>query len=223
MDEKLAKLAIEAKELFDYWEIGFADTLPAGYRERSPASITDPAAKEFLSFYDWLNDPFGLLIMGKAGVGKTWILTAIMNDVLMNCFRWSEKMTKHVAYYPASYLIYNLRNRNEAMFQNAISVSWLFLDDFGSENVTDFAREHFFTILDIRCQKKKPTFITTNLNFNEIGEKYGERFVSRLKEMCIPMQIDGQDRRTEIAKNRAEEFKQRKFKVVSINQGDKSL
>ena len=199
----------EMDQYLDHWEKDFSKTLPANYRDRHPLNIEDEPISAFLSSYNWLDDPFGLLIMGKAGVGKTWILTAIMNDVLMNCFSWSESMTKHVAYYPTSYLIYLLRNRDDKVFQNAISVSWLFLDDFGSENVTDFAREHFFTILDIRCQKRKPTFVSTNLNFNEIGTKYGERFVSRLKEMCIPMVIEGNDKRTEIAKQRAIEFKSR--------------
>jgi DNA replication protein DnaC len=216
------ELATETKplveELLDYWEKDFAKTLPANYRERFPQNIDDKPISDFLSSYDWLNDPFGLLIMGKAGVGKTWILTAIMNDVLRNCYAYSESMAKQVAYYPASYLIYLLRNRNDAAFQNAITVSFLFLDDFGSENVTDFAREHFFTILDIRCQKQKPTFITTNLNFNEISTKYGERFVSRLKEMCIPMSVDGNDKRSEIAMTRANEFKQRKYQSLK-NEG----
>lgn len=201
-------------EFIAHWEKPFIKTLPAKYRERHPVMIEDQPIKDFLSSYDWLNDPFGLLIMGKAGVGKTWILTAIMNDVLSNCYAYSEPMSKHVAYYPASYLIYLLRNQEKSAFENAIEVSWLFLDDFGSENVTDFAREHFFTILDIRCQKQKPTFITTNLSFNEIGTKYGERFVSRLKEMCIPMIVEGNDKRTEIAKVRATEFKTRTSKSM---------
>lgn len=209
----------DIKELISFWELHFSTTLPSGYRNRRPEQIEDPNVREFLSSYDWLNDPFGLLIMGKAGVGKTWVLTAIMNDVLENCFKWKEKMTTHVAYYPTSYLLYQLRGQDRDAFNNAISVSWLFLDDFGSENITDFAREHFFTILDLRCQQKKPTFITTNLTMNEIGQKYGERFVSRLKEMCVPMVLEGPDKRTDISKVRAEEFKQRKFKVVPIKTG----
>lgn len=215
-------------EFLDHWEKEFKDTLPAGYRERHPADIDSDEVKAFLSSYDWMNDPFGLLIMGKAGVGKTWILTAIMNDVLANCYSWSESMTKNVAYYPSSYLIYLLRNQDKKAFDRCIEVSFLFLDDFGAENTTDFAREHFFTILDIRCQKRKPTFITTNLTMQEISAKYGERFVSRLKEMCIPMIIQGNDRRTEIARDRAIEFKKRPIKQkwgtdLQVIEGDKSL
>lgn len=49
--------------------------------------------------------------------------------------------------------------------------------------------------------------------YTMLAIKYGERFVSRLKEMCIPMVVEGNDKRTEIAKQRAAEFKNRPTKT----------
>jgi DNA replication protein len=103
------------------------------------------------------------------------------------------------------FLLYKMRNapRGDDLLERCLNYKFLFLDDFGAENTTDFAREQFFTILDIRCQKQHPTYITTNLNPKEIREKYGERIFSRLKEMAIFVEIKGEDKRNAIYKKRS--------------------
>ncbi len=164
----------------------------------------------FLKPHDVLNDEFGFLLTGKSGVGKTFVMTAFMNKVLRAAYEWQMPMQKAAAYYPIGYLIYQLRTKRDGSeFHNCLDAQFLFLDDLGAENTTDFAREHFFTILDVRCQKKKPTFITTNLSMNELSAKYGERISSRLKEMCAILEIKGSDKRSDILKDRVAELKER--------------
>lgn len=193
-----------------YWQSSFENILPHDFQSKDLSKIEGGEEIAILKAYDEGEDDFGFILMGEVGVGKTFILMALMNKVLNACYQYEVAFSDYVAYYPIGYLLYRLRNhRDAAEFRTCLETKFLFLDDLGAENTTDFAREHFFTILDLRCQKRLPTFITTNLSFNELKEKYGERVVSRLKEMCIPITIKGRDRRVDVMKDRAQKLKER--------------
>lgn len=212
---------VNFEEKLGFWEMSFKDVLPAGYRSRTIDQMPESEERQIMSQYDDGEDQFGFVLMGKAGVGKTYALTALMNKVLEDCHKYDVRLSDFVAYYPVGYLLFKLRShRDPPEFDTCVNTKFLFLDDLGAENTTDFAREHFFTIIDLRCQKKFPTFITTNLTFNELKEKYGERVVSRLKEMCLPLSIKGDDRRTDMMKERMLELKNR-AKSLKLVGGEK--
>lgn len=214
MDKKNENIA-----RMESWRACYASTLPQSFSEKRLSEVEGGDEIAVLNAYDCDNDEFGFILMGEVGVGKTFVLMALMVKVLEACFRNDVYTSEYVAYYPVGYLLYKLRNdRNSSDFEKCLKVRFLFLDDLGSENTTDFAREHLFTALDLRCQKNKPTFITTNLSFNELNEKYGERIVSRLKEMCIPITIKGKDRRGDILKDRVQILKER----IKINQKEET-
>lgn len=204
----------------EYWESQFRDVLPAGYRTRTLDDLGAGDEAELLRKYDEGEDDFGFILMGKSGVGKTYALTGLMNKVIDACHRHEVSISRFVAYYPMGYLLFKLRGqRHPDEYDTCIKTKFLFLDDLGAENTTDFAREHFFSIIDLRCQKKFPTFITTNLTFNELKDKYGERVVSRLKEMCVPITMKGEDRRTDMLKDRMMALKAR-TKGLTVVEGN---
>jgi len=49
------------------------------------------------------------------------------------------------------------------------NVDVLILDDFGKQRDTDFAHERIANIIDQRHSAKLITFVTTNLNLDELG------------------------------------------------------
>lgn len=194
----------------EFWSRPFLKTLPAEWADRNLSMLPESDIKALLSSYSPNDDDFGFLLIGRSGVGKTFILNALMNKLIKIVFESKLSLPEYVAYYPIGYLIYQLRTKRDAPeFNDCISKYFLFLDDLGSENTTDFAREHFFTILDLRCQKKLPTFISTNLSLNELTQKYGERVTSRLKEMCVILELKGNDKRSDIMRDRIGTLKQR--------------
>ncbi|MDE7072474.1 MAG: hypothetical protein K2O66_03800 [Bacteroidales bacterium] len=76
----------------------------------------------------------------------------------------------------------------------------MLFDDFGAENISS----HFGSKADVmgeiiqsRYERKGKTFITTNLNYEQIQKNYGERVASRLAEMCswVDVGIDEDYRR----------------------------
>ncbi len=75
------------------------------------------------------------------------------------------------------------------------SVRVLFLDDIGTEKTTDWAQQTLYTVIDHRYREVLQTVITSNLSLNELSDKTGDRITSRIAEMCVVIELKGQDRR----------------------------
>jgi DNA replication protein DnaC len=63
----------------------------------------------------------------------------------------------------------------EGRFERIRRTSLLILDDFGTQNATEWAREKLFQILNFRYINQLPTVITTNLALTEIGGRIRSR------------------------------------------------
>lgn len=79
--------------------------------------------------------------------------------------------------------------------ESLINKEILFLDDLGSEKASEWVKEQLYIILNERYNWCRPVMFTTNLQIKEIGENYGDRFASRLVEMCEILKIESPDRR----------------------------
>ena len=75
----------------------------------------------------------------------------------------------------------------------------LVLDDFGAERSTDFTREIKFNIVDMRYASGKTLIITTNVTNMKGEDKADQRTLSRIKEKCLFVRVDGKDRRAQKA------------------------
>lgn len=71
----------------------------------------------------------------------------------------------------------------------------LFLDDLGAEKASDWVKEQLYIVLNERYMWCRPVMITSNLEVSEIAQHYGDRFASRLVEMCTIVKLGGEDRR----------------------------
>lgn len=71
----------------------------------------------------------------------------------------------------------------------------LLIDDIGAEKPTDWVLETFYTLINIRYEKKLATIFTSNLNLEELGSRFGDRIASRIVEMSEIIKLEGKDRR----------------------------
>ena len=71
------------------------------------------------------------------------------------------------------------------------------LDDIGVEKVSEFVEEFMYMLVNEQYEKVYPIVITSNLSLSELAEKLGDRVVSRIKEMCQIIKLDGEDKRLE--------------------------
>ncbi len=149
----------------------------------------------------------GLLIFGKARVGKTYLLKAIAK-------KYAEHK-KTVVITTFEELCNKIRDAFERDFNvDAVTVEKcktadiLLLDDIGVEKVTKWNRDEvLFPIINYRIEHQKLTFFTSNFTMEELAKHYtnvsdskdvkankvgAERIMGRLRELInYPMEIRG--------------------------------
>ena len=111
----------------------------------------------------------GLIFYGDFGVGKTYLLSAVANELSKN------GINVMLAYFPdvVREIKNSIGNANklEESINNLKEVDVLMLDDFGSENLTPWFRDEILgPILNYRAQAHKPICISTNYKSNELAE-----------------------------------------------------
>ena len=138
-----------------------------------------------------------IVILGDTGVGKTYLMECMATYALSkNClikystaFNFNQDMLK--------YHCAKLEDKQEIMSPYIIS-DILFIDDLGTENkINNVTNEYLYSVLNERMQSRKKTVITTNLDFGQIQDVYGERVFSRLvhKKHSIKINFVGDDLR----------------------------
>ena len=139
--------------------------------ERVSTWLTNPSAKQ------------SLLIIGFVGSGKTTFLSAIHS--LLSRFNVPS------LYYVATDLQLPLIETPETFRGSILHGDWatyLLMDDIGEEptEVRDYGRSWplFTKIVAERYTRMLPFIITSNLNLEQIEDRYGQRTADRLREIA---------------------------------------
>lgn len=120
-----------------------------------------------------------ILMKGKTGLGKTHLSLAIANEIINknynviygsihDLFRRIEK--EH----------FGKISGHEDNLGHIIKSDLLILDDLGSEFENQFYTSVLYNILNSRINESKPTIISTNMNSNELEQRYDTKITSRL-------------------------------------------
>lgn len=151
------------------------------------------------------NEPVkGLYLSGSFGSGKSYILSALLNELSNKGFR-----TVNV-YYPtllkrlkASFNEYNY----DDVLDEIMTSDVLLIDDIGAENNSSWARDEVLgTILQYRMDNNLTTFFTSNYNINEletflaetpkgIDEIKARRIIERIKYLTIEENLISENKR----------------------------
>lgn len=135
----------------------------------------------------------GLLLCGQVGTGKSFLAAAIANELISQgtpCL-----MTNF------SRLISRISEKfggDQKYLDDLSRFDLLIIDDLGAERDSDFTWEKVMNVIDARYRAGLPLIITTNLgskDFADRGDIRRQRVFSRLKEMCICLEVKGADRR----------------------------
>jgi DNA replication protein DnaC len=142
-----------------------------------------------------------IFIYGPRGTGKTHLLAAIAN-------RFSEMKTgPSFDFISVPDMLLEIRKDMDASAKKILEYSgqrgiWydspldiLFLDDLGTEKLTDWALSTIYTVIDGRYRNCFLTFISSNYTLDEIADRVDDRISSRLAEMCEIIHLTGKDRR----------------------------
>jgi len=197
----------------------FLNTIPFEDCVNSKLSEVDHENRALLESWRLNEDVFGFLFRGQVGTGKTYASVAFAKKIAERIINELEPEQEHqnechpsLPRFIKSSELYEKTQRNEFQIPSKIkSARILFLDDIGSENVTDFKRETLYNLFEYRLSKKLLTFVTTNLSLTQIKDAYFERVSSRLLALCVPIEFKGQDRRMNIAVERRKTLKARAY------------
>ncbi len=133
-----------------------------------------------------------LYLQGNNGSGKTYTailvaLLAITND-------------QDVFYINAPQLMDDLRPSKEdggkKLMKYCSEVDFLILDDLGQEKASDWVSERLYIIINNRYMRRKPTVVTSNYSFQELGVKLKHpAILSRLKHLSFSVNFKTTDKR----------------------------
>lgn len=153
-------------------------------------------AKEFVDkFYETKKQ--NLIIVGNAGVGKTYLTECMLNEAIKNniysvyvtAFNLNQEFLK--------YHIAKIEDKSEILAPY-LTCDLLIIDDLGSENkLNNVTVEYLYVVLDERARKNLKTVITTNLSPEQIQNHYEERVFSRMfnKQIGVVVNMQGDDLR----------------------------
>jgi len=174
------------------------------------SEITDDKIKEFI-FKQTFNSKIvteykthrakfncqkGLYIYGNCGVGKTRNLYGIYRTLRAN-FKYDIDLefTNITDFFSGLKQTFDDGNSEQQIIDIIKTDDILFIDDFGVEKLSEWTLEAAYRLINHRYEYMKPTFISSNLSLKEIADRMGDRFSSRIAEMCEIIKMEGEDKR----------------------------
>ncbi|MFB5663564.1 primosomal protein DnaI [Alteribacillus sp. HJP-4] len=153
-------------------------------------------------------DSIGLYFHGPFGVGKTYMMGAIANEL-------AERRISSMIVYVPDFFREMKQSISDGSVQekldNVKNIDVLILDDIGAETISPWVRDDVLgVILQHRMMEKLPTLYTSNFDYEEleahlassqrgavekIDETKAKRIMERVKHLTSPVFIDGKNRR----------------------------
>lgn len=154
----------------------------------------------FKKFVNSASDRRGFYIFGSAGIGKTFILKRLAKRLAENGYS--------IGFMPVQEIVSTMKDNFEIkqeIINTLKNVDILFLDDIGSETISQWFRDEIlFSILSFRNMTKKPMFFsstfslpkleemesrTTGVRFRDLDK--AKRLVSQIKNACQVFNLEG--------------------------------
>ena len=195
------------------------DVLPSADRTLKAAVMQ---ARSFVKAYPVETDGKGLLLTGSIGVGKTHLAVGILQALIV------ERGAKGL-FYDYRDLLKEVQNSYDRKVEQSerevlapvFEAEVLVLDEVGAAKPTDWVWDTVAHILNTRYNDRRTTILTTNyanqaplggtsegrsaksvMREETLGDRITERMRSRLQEMCVVVEMQGEDFRQKVKRAR---------------------
>lgn len=197
----LSELGLDGdSETFERFDETLFDSEPDG-RGVSQRQMVKVARDTCLRYADDFpkTETRDLLLTGKSGLGKTYLLRAIARRVAERGF---------MPLYTSAYRLFEVARRaymenNSELMGQMMNAPLLLLDDLGTEPLmNNVTVTQLFNLLNERQLAGRHTVISTNLTVSELRERYTERVTSRFLDAseCVKLVFTGEDIRKNLKK-----------------------
>ena len=160
--------------------------------------------KDFLKKKTNNEEVKGLYLSGSYGSGKSYILSALLNELSLKGFNCIN------IHYPK--LLFKLKSsfnsyNYDEVLEEIMDCDILLIDDIGAENNTSWSRDEVLgTILQHRMDNNLTTFFTSNFTIEELESVLSEtnkgtdmvkarRIIERIKYLCIEDKLISKNKR----------------------------
>lgn len=187
----MQKLRLVASDVF-YETIG----IPKFYRNKFFQDLTG-REKEIEKIKQAISEEKSIFLTGKTGTGKTHLAIASLIEYCI--VNKPDSWKKYPRFLSSVELFLNLKQTfngdgSEKEILDAYSrIPLLCIDDVGAEKISDWTRQIFYALVDRRYRDIKQTIITSNLSLDKISELIDDRIASRIVEMGIVIELQGED------------------------------
>ena len=164
-----------ANERFDNFDIGYYDDKPT-VGDTTPRMVMEKILRRCKRFVaEFETDDKNLLMMGKSGLGKTFLSSAIAHELLQ---RGYTVIYISAGEFAARVQANKFGDRPEEL-QQYYDADLLILDDLGAEFKTQLTSSVLGEVIDRRLRSGKKMIFSTNLTTKELESNYSARIVSR--------------------------------------------
>ena len=159
-----------------------------------------------------------IILIGEPGTGKSGIAMSLLRLALLNGYRGK--------FYNAQVLLNELYasladRTTSRLLKTIASYDLIVIDELGYLNLTPEQINIFFRLIDMRY-RKKPTIITTNLDYEAWYDVFKQKelvdaMLDRFKHYCTTIRINGPSLREPSEKKQVNSDKKNKIKEEATN------
>lgn len=165
-------------------------------------------ALDFVNSYSKTPKEFhkGLYLEGSFGVGKTFLLAAIANDLAK---RGYQTTLVHFPSFAVEIKSSIGKNQTNEYIDSLKKAPVLMIDDIGADSLSSWLRDDVLgVILQYRMQEELPTFFSSNLSMEQLEKEYldinnrgeaeplkAKRIMERIKFLADEYHVVGKNRR----------------------------
>lgn len=161
--------------------------------DKANPKVSEIAQKYVQNFKKFRQEGKGLMLYGGTGTGKTFIAACITNALLDRGYKCLMTNFPRVIN-----TISGMYEGKQQYIDDLNNYQLLVIDDLAIERQTEYTAEIVQNVIDSRYLSGKPLIVTTNITYKEFLNPVDirkQRLYSRLKQMCLPIEVKGEDRR----------------------------